>query len=392
MMASTLLDCLLLSLGHKIETKTSLSSQVSVQSDLNKIRGAKILLVEDNEVNQELAVELLTTNGLSVKVANNGKEALNFLEKEDFDGILMDCQMPVMDGYEATKKIRKKECYKDLPIIAMTANVMITDKEKVIAVGMDDHIAKPIKVSDMFSIMAKWIDPSNPVIEDDISDVKASKETDISTVDLSKKEFINLNGINTELGLSTCQGNHKLYQKLLNKFKVSEAGFIDQFKQALAKKDNPLTIHLAHSLKGVAGNIGAQEVYESAKQLEESCVQGKSLALIKSQLEQLDYSLSMVLNSLLILTEQTLETEKNSQNIDMSKLKILLKKLRLLLEEGDTDSTDIMDELLELPSISSNYKDDLHRLLKAIEEYEFMQALQLLDILEEKHEINREHE
>jgi PAS domain S-box-containing protein len=132
---------------------------VSEGWDGDSLMGARILLVEDNELNQELAMELLVMNGMMVDTAWNGKEALAILEKQEFDGVLMDCQMPVMDGYETTRQIRQQEKYKDLPIIAMTANAMKGDREKVIAVGMNDHIAKPFDPEEMFTIMAAWIKP-----------------------------------------------------------------------------------------------------------------------------------------------------------------------------------------------------------------------------------------
>jgi len=124
-----------------------------------RLHGAKILLVDDNDLNQEYIRELLDMIGITVETAFNGQEALNLLAKQDFDGVLMDCQMPVMDGYEATRQIRKQEKFKDLPVIAMTANAMKGDREKVLAVGMNDHIPKPFKIDVMFATLAKWIKP-----------------------------------------------------------------------------------------------------------------------------------------------------------------------------------------------------------------------------------------
>ncbi len=123
------------------------------------LRGAKVLLVEDNEINLELVLELLIARGITVETAYNGKEALELLEREGFDAVLMDCQMPLMDGYEATRRIRLLEKFQDLPILAMTANAMKGDREKVLAVGMNDHIAKPIRPDVMFAALARWIVP-----------------------------------------------------------------------------------------------------------------------------------------------------------------------------------------------------------------------------------------
>jgi signal transduction histidine kinase/ActR/RegA family two-component response regulator len=121
------------------------------------LRDARILLVEDNEINLELAMELLSMSGLQISVAHNGQEAIDALLEHEFDGVLMDCQMPVMDGYEATRRIREIDRFRDLPIIAMTANTMKGDREKVLEVGMNDYIAKPLDPDLMLSIMAKWI-------------------------------------------------------------------------------------------------------------------------------------------------------------------------------------------------------------------------------------------
>ena len=149
-------------LGKQIEHPDPKKSAAAISNGcvsqaLTKIRGSRILIVEDNEINQELARELLTHNNIEVATADDGRQALNMLADQEFDGVLMDCQMPVMDGYEATRKIREQEKFKDLPIIAMTANAMVGDREKALNAGMNDHIPKPIVPDEMYKIMAKWI-------------------------------------------------------------------------------------------------------------------------------------------------------------------------------------------------------------------------------------------
>lgn len=121
------------------------------------LNGRKVLLAEDNEINQELMTELLNSQGIQVEIAENGEKALEWLKKERFDGVLMDCQMPVMDGYTASQKIREQECYKDLPIIALTANAMSGDREKVLNAGMNDYISKPSKPEEIYRTLARWI-------------------------------------------------------------------------------------------------------------------------------------------------------------------------------------------------------------------------------------------
>ncbi len=138
-----------------------LKTEVDVDVAIERLRGARVLLVEDNEINQELMIDLLGDSGISVITACNGKEALDLLNREALDVVLMDCQMPVMDGYEATREIRKQEKFNHLPIIAMTANAMKGDREKVLSVGMNDHIPKPINLEAVFITLDKWVNPDN---------------------------------------------------------------------------------------------------------------------------------------------------------------------------------------------------------------------------------------
>lgn len=137
--------------------KASTDSKQAMELSVEKLQNKHILLVEDNEMNQELAIDLLERNGLKVTLAENGQEALNKLQANIFDIVLIDIQMPVMDGYQATQKIREDNKYKELAILAMTANATTEDILKSKEAGMNDHISKPIKPSEMFIQMAKWV-------------------------------------------------------------------------------------------------------------------------------------------------------------------------------------------------------------------------------------------
>jgi len=132
---------------------------IDLNRELQKLAGTRLLLVEDNEINQELVAELMQIKGIEVDIAANGVEGLQRLNTGHYHGVLMDCQMPVMDGYEATRAIRNIERYRDMPILAMTANTMQGDRQKVLDAGMNDHIAKPIIVDEMFKSLLLWIDP-----------------------------------------------------------------------------------------------------------------------------------------------------------------------------------------------------------------------------------------
>jgi PAS domain S-box-containing protein len=138
------------------------------------LEGARVLLVEDNPINQELAVELLSRAGVVVSVASDGREALALLQHEQFDAVLMDCQMPVMDGYATTQALRRQPPLKNLPVIAMTADAMVGQREAALAAGMNDHITKPIRVNDMLATLAHWVRPRAP--QPAATEVEAEKD------------------------------------------------------------------------------------------------------------------------------------------------------------------------------------------------------------------------
>ncbi|MBW1750642.1 MAG: response regulator, partial [Deltaproteobacteria bacterium] len=372
--SSTLHDAIMLAMGHEVVSETRTRDR-SDQADaaIAKLRGAHVLLVEDNEINQELALELLSSNGISVQVANDGQEALDLLAKENFDGVLMDCQMPVMDGYEATRKLRAQERFKNLPVLAMTANAMAGDREKVLAAGMNDHIAKPINVQEMFTIMARWITPSEPLAE------TLPPETVEIAAEQENLEFPELPGVNVAAGLATTQDNHKLYRKLLLKFRDSEADFVDTFRKALTDKDMEAAQRYAHTLKGVAGNIGAEEVQQAAAALESACKENTAPEEIDRLLENVAASLSPMLAGLSLLEQP--ETPTQTSVVDPDKRNALFVHLRALLEDDDTDATEVIDELQEFAETDVQV-NVLQRLSMAIGEYDFDQALAELDTLE----------
>ncbi len=374
---STLHDALMSAMGHKvIDGNRSTDRQGESESAIAKLRGARVLLVEDNEINQELAMELLSSNGILVEVAGNGREALDILQKNEFDGVLMDCQMPVMDGYEATRRIRGQERYKDLPVLAMTANAMAGDRDKVLDAGMNDHIAKPINVREMFTIMAKWITPSEPLRESAGSHQSVNSET---------IEIPQLPGIDIAAGLATCQGNRKLYQKLLIKFLHAEADFVEQFREAQQSEDPQAATRCAHTLKGVAGNIAAAEVQKAAEALEFACKENKPADKIERLIENVTLTLSPVLEGLETIPATAASSKKPVETLNPEKFQSLLLQLRELLEDDDTDSSDIIETLEDLPGIEF-YLSEIKRLSKAVDEYDFEMALEELDKLEQRTE------
>jgi len=293
------------------------------------------------------------------------------LEKESFDGVLMDCQMPIMDGYTATREIRKQDKYKELPIIAMTANVMSGDKEKVMNAGMNDHFGKPINVREMFNTMAKWITPSEP-----------HGELPVREIDQDDSNLLipDLPGIDTTAGLQVSQGNKKLYIKLLIKFLNGQRDFENKFHEALNSDDRSEPERMAHTLKGLAGNIGAIDIRNSVIALEKAC-QNKDNS-IEKLLEKLLVQLKPVIAGLDEFASSITEVQ-SSVDIDIVRMKNLLSQLKELLEEDDTEATDVLDELL--PMLKEQPEaETIKAMAQAIEAYDFSEALELFNQIEVK--------
>jgi polar amino acid transport system substrate-binding protein len=339
------------------------------------LAGAKILLVEDNELNQELALVLLRESGIEVELAENGAIAVEKVTHNTYDGILMDLQMPIMDGFTATKLIR--ENHGDLPIIAMTANAMVSDKEKVIASGMNDHITKPINVNDMFATIARWITPSQPANVSESVPISASKSANqvlsAKELELDIADFIS---IDKEAGLMVANGNKSLYVKLLGRFITGQDDFIERFKSSIAKQDQEESTRFAHTLKGSAGNIGAKLLQESSEKLEHACVQGYSSREVESLLINTEAELNKVLNELsafLVKFDSTNDNKNTVEFVFTEQIKIQLNELLALVEDFETEALDLAQVIIDQLKGS---KEELifQRIYQQIESYEFSEA------------------
>ncbi len=364
---SSMLDGILTAMGKEStgRSHTHNTNELAEES-VSKLRGAKVLLVEDNELNQELAMELLSINQIDVELAVNGKEAIEKIKGGDFDGVLMDCQMPVMDGYAATRELRLHDEYKDLPIIAMTANAMAGDKEKVLDAGMNDHISKPIDVNDMFIIMAKWITPSNPVEPGETSKVEY------------EHVIPQLTGIDTDRGLKTTQNNTKLYTNLVKRFYDTNLSFGKEIDASIEQGDDELTKRMIHTLKGTSGSIGAQKLHLIATELEEM-VEEKSGAFEAKKKELLD-ELNLVLNG---ISSAQWQSSSEKQDYDPDKVEELINQLKVAIDSFDTNAVDVVEEL---EAMFSGRKEERQwmKVAKAINEFDFPKAETLLSEIESK--------
>ena len=256
-------------------------SNKMAEPDLSKIRGSRILLVEDNELNQQLATELLRQRNFAVDVAPNGQEALNVLRRQSYDLVLMDVQMPVMDGYEATRFLRRLPQFKELPIIAMTANALHTDREQALEVGMNDHIPKPIELQLLLSKLLQWIPPKK-------------NETTVPTnqpLESPPKELpANVPGLAIATALNRLNQNTSLYLRLLDVFRRNQSNTVEKMQALLAEENLVEAARLAHTLKGIAGSMGAKGLETASRtaeaQLREGRVVPDSLATLEKELKQ----------------------------------------------------------------------------------------------------------
>ena len=268
-MQNKLLDAI-----HKVSGRGVLSSgKFRIISDqlnpelITLIRGARMLLVEDNEINRQVAQEMLEGFGLDVTTAQDGEEAIALLKNEQFDGVLMDMQMPVMDGVTATHEIRKNPRFAKLPIIALTANVMVSEQKEFLEAGVTDYIGKPIDPDHLVATLAKWVRP-----------IRATESIPAENAfqDSAAEPLPDLPGINVAESVRRIGKNVALYYSLLDKFRLKERDIADRIRAALAANDNETAERLAHTLRGITGTLGADTLQELSASLESSIHKAES--------------------------------------------------------------------------------------------------------------------
>ncbi len=268
---SMLFDALMEILGGKIDGASDFSAQ-----DVEVVKGARVLLVEDNELNQQVATELLHAVGYIADVASNGEEAVRKVQERHYDVVLMDMHMPVMDGERATRAIRELGTFGDLPILALTANAMEGDLQRCIAAGMNDRITKPIDPAELYAKLKQWIAPgarADAVPAPSVPVASAPKSADPAApeIDVSGIAGLDVNG-----ALARLLGNRALYQRLLEQLAYGDmANSAATVTERLAVSDLEGAERAAHSLKGVAGTLGATELERRARTLEEGLRAGR---------------------------------------------------------------------------------------------------------------------
>lgn len=345
------------------------AENVVTGSDLSAITGARVLLVEDNELNQEVAVELLQQAGFVVDVADNGEIALSMLNRQDqnYDMVLMDMQMPVMDGITATREIRKHNKWSALPIVAMTANAMTSDRDRCIEAGMNDYLVKPIDPDQLWITLRRWIKPLRnttiPAVIHPLSEQRA-----VVTI-------APVAGLDVKAGLHHALGKETLYTSLLRKFSDGQKDFPERLAQAVEQNDLVSAERLAHTFKGLCGQIGAGELRLMAESLERCIRDGDSKEKIKTALKAIPDPLAELLTAI-NQRFPAAESVPAAAEVDLEELRRTVIRLAAELATDDFASNDTLDkhEALMKAALGERYA----ALASAIHDFNFSLATDLL--------------
>lgn len=328
----------------------------------------QLLLVEDNEINQQVAYEILNEAGFEIDICDNGAKAVAAVQKKDYDIILMDIQMPIMDGLEAAKQIRLLGGkFNSLPIIAMTAHALTGDSDKSIDAGMNAHITKPIDPDHVLETISDWITPDNTDLANTVTKPKI--------VDQSIDVFPDLPGINVADGLKRLRGNSAAYKRILLNFLNKQSDSDEVIRIHIQDTDWDEATNIAHSLKGSGGNIGAEQLHKDAAALEQAC-RAKDQDMAKHLLTILTISLTEVNEGLAILNDlENTESKMKVKTKDMNGHELIefMNNLTLLLDD-DIREAQILVGKLQQQSIGSVYEESINKLTSALNSFDVESA------------------
>jgi signal transduction histidine kinase/DNA-binding response OmpR family regulator/HPt (histidine-containing phosphotransfer) domain-containing protein len=362
------------------------TGQVSTRDDFTEksevtlaaIRGAKVLLVDDNDLNQEVGTELLRGAGLVVDVAENGEIAVEKVRAGKFDVVLMDMQMPVMDGVTATRILRELPEFDELPIIAMTANAMQSDRELCREAGMNDHVAKPIEPRDLFACLLRWV--RYRAAPADQADGGAGNVLTAPGSNAAQEPEVpeGIAGLDTELGLRRVLGKKSMYLNMLRKFAAGQNGAVDTVLQALDAGDWDTAVRTAHTTKGVCGNIGASSVQAQAGELEEAIKQRQPRETLDALAAQLRSTLQPLVEAIVAWLPAELGAQAAIPvTVDEAALERVTARLRELCADMDSSAEDLLSENDAL--LRSAFPQHAQALSDAIKGFDFDLAVEQLD-------------
>jgi two-component system, sensor histidine kinase and response regulator len=337
--------------------------------------GIRVLLVEDNEMNQQVATELLESVGASVRIANHGGEAVKILTEGEqpapFDVVLMDLQMPEMDGFAATKLLRCRPQLQGLPIIAMTAHALVDERQRCLDAGMSDHVSKPIDPDVLFATLLRWAKPRPAqAAGSEAGPTKAAEDWTVAEIE----------GVDVAGGLRRVAGNKRLYRDLLVQFAAKQSDADSQILAATKSGDRKLAERIAHTIKGVAGNIGLGPLFTVAEKLERAIreVDAAVPALIEEFSRVLSRQVEVIQQIVRDVLPDLPPEVKKSPAFDARAAAAAIAHLRTLLESSDGDAA---EAFLVLKDALAGTLDQrrLDAVSTAISEFDFDSALLKLD-------------
>jgi CheY-like chemotaxis protein len=351
------------------------AAQPDLREQLATLQGAQILLVEDNAINQQVAREFLERSGLRVTVAENGEEALAILENQTFDAVLMDLQMPVMDGLEASRRIRAQERFRDLPIIAMTAAVMAQDRAACQTAGMNDHVSKPILPDEVRAALLKHIKP------------RTAETQQVHTVRIhfpDEAEVLPdaLPGFAWHDVLDTLGGNRDLLRKLLLQFAGQFAGATVHVASLLRAGKTQEAGDFLHQLKGAAANLGAMNLWHTSAALEEQIKTGQAPTGETAFAQALDQALTAIatLDRRSEVCTQA-ATPEECANCQWQRAEVLARELRGLITGNDIVPHQLLNEFKAAIGCQLT-RQQLVQLQRQVDTFDYASALTILDRLE----------
>ncbi|NOX18527.1 MAG: PAS domain S-box protein [Chlorobi bacterium] len=348
--------------------------------ELEKIKGALVLLVEDNEINQQIASEILSLSGIQVEIAENGLEAVAMVKNSGvpskYSLALMDIQMPYMDGFTATKEIKKLREYRELPIVAMTADAMQGVQEECYRAGMVDYLTKPIEHEKLFASLLKWIDPDKIKTNRIPIDLRASKtvikrnETDFNLPEID--------GIDAKEGLRLVGNNENLFLNLLLKFEKNYSGFENSVRTFWNQNEMETVLRMVHTLKGNSGSLGMKRLYNAVANAHSSLLK-KETEEFEKVFADIFEELNKILNA---LKKWNSDAAKNNpakdSNVKSAKpieeVTEKLERLADLLKFHDSDAIALVKEI----GIIKGYETESGDLIESVNGYRFEQSLEIL--------------
>ena len=343
--------------------------------DRISLAGSRILLVEDNDVNRDVATEILETVGCRVSLAKDGAEAVEAVREDIFDLVLMDVQMPVMDGLTATREIRGLPTLGALPIVAMTANALKEDRDRCLEAGMDDYVTKPIDPDALFATLEKHCGRS---AANRTAPPARGEPAPAATAPAA------IEGINTADGMKRVMGNGLLYVDLLSRFAEGQREAPARIKAALGAHDCALAERLAHTLKGVAGNIGAYEIQELASELEMAIRGGGADGAVAASLDRLSASLAIAMGRIDKAIAGSPQPRRASTEAreggKRRPVEEILSSLERYARESDSEALDYLESARG--ELSSQCDEALRKKLEAeIRAFDFRAALGTIELL-----------